>query len=275
MKDQTSFKAAVIQMTSTIDVSDNMRLAIELIKEAAASGAEMIFTPEMTSLLGLKRQEIEPYLFTEENDPSVAAFSHLAQELEVVLNIGSIPLLKDKKIANRALTFDRDGKIIARYDKIHMFDVELADGQKFTESKAFIAGNQAVIADTPWGNLGLSICYDVRFPHLYRKLAKAGAKMLSVGAAFTETTGKAHWHVLLRARAIENGAFLFAPAQVGCHTKDRKSYGHSLIIDPWGNILADGGTKIGVTTAEIDLSLAYKARRAIPSLEHDKEINLR
>ncbi len=273
MKGQTSFKAAVVQMMSTADVAENMRAATDLITEAAHSGAEMVFTPEMTSLLGLKRQEIEPLLFSQENDPSVAAFSDLAKDLKLVLNIGSIPILEGNKIANRAFTFGKDGKILAVYDKIHMFDVELENGEKFMESAAYSAGSRAVLAPTPWGDLGLSICYDVRFPYLYRKLAMGGAKMISVGAAFTQLTGKAHWHILLRARAIENGAFLFAPAQVGCHSGGRKSYGHSLIIDPWGNILADGGTKIGITMAEIDLNLADKARNAIPSLKHGQDIN--
>jgi len=275
------FKLGLIQMNATNMVAENMDSVVEMITQAADRGAELVMTPENTTLMEFDRKTLLAKTFYEEEDPSLPRFSALARERGLWLLIGSMPIKlrgDTGKLVNRSYLFSPEGKIVARYDKIHMFDVDLPDGQSYRESASFQAGEHAVIASLPWGKLGLSICYDLRFGALYRSLAQNGAEMISVPAAFTRVTGEAHWHVLLRARAIECGAFVFAPAQVGqhfnVHGECRETFGHSLIIDPWGNILDDGGNKSGVSVAEIDLSLVQKARRQIPSLSHDRNFSV-
>lgn len=209
--------------------------------------------------------------YEEARDPALPAFAALAEELGIWLLVGSLAIkVSETKTANRSFLVDPKGRIAARYDKIHLFDVDLPSGEKYRESNTVAGGNRAVTADLPWGKIGLTICYDVRFPQLYRALAKNGAFLLTVPSAFTDTTGKAHWHVLLRARAIENGAFVMAPAQGGTHANGRKTFGHSLIIAPWGEVLAEGGTEPGVILADIDTAAAADARARVPNLQHDR-----
>lgn len=266
------FTAACLQLSSTDVIAENIAMVTELARAARGEGADFILTPEVTSIVTKLRPDvIRSTTFSEDEDPAVAGFAALAGELGVWLLIGSIPIrVGETQVANRSFLFDPRGRIATTYDKIHMFDVDLPNGERYRESKAFAAGCRAVLADLPWGRLGLSVCYDIRFPHLYRSLAKAGADFLTVPAAFTKVTGEAHWHILLRARAIETGCFVFAPAQTGTHVGDgRKTYGHSLIIGPWGDILAEAGTEIGFISAEIDTALIAKARGQVPALTHD------
>jgi len=274
------FTAALVQMSSTNQMAENIATAEGLIREAAARDAHLILTPEMTTLMESDGRSLREKIFTEDTDPALPVFLGLAQELGIWLVIGSMAIkTADGSIANRCYMISPEGGIMARYDKIHMFDVNLPGGVTYRESHSYRPGQQAVMAKTPWGPLGLSICYDLRFAGLYRKLAGAGAGMLSIPAAFTAETGAAHWHILLRARAIENGAFVMAPAQTGCHESAsgeiRKTYGHSLFVDPWGNIIDDGGAGAGITLAEIDLSLVDKARSRIPSLSHDRPYEMK
>lgn len=267
----TAFCAACVQLRSTDDVAENIRAASALIREAKAKGAEFIATPENTTLMAPDGGAKLERSFPEQDDPALPAFRTLAAELGVWLLIGSLAIkVSDTKTANRSFLIDPKGTIAARYDKIHLFDVDLPSGEKYRESNTVAGGNRAVTADLPWGKIGLSVCYDLRFPQLYRTLAQAGALLLTVPAAFTETTGKAHWHVLLRARAIENGAFVLAPAQGGTHAGGRKTYGHSLIVAPWGEVLAEAGTDPGVIVADIDPARAADARARIPNLKHDR-----
>ena len=269
------FRAGLVQMCSGRDVERNIADASALIREAAAKGAEFIATPEMTNILDTDRGRVAAIVQAEAEDPAPRAFGQLAKDAGVYLLIGSLALRSElQKLVNRSLLFSPEGEVLARYDKIHMFDVDLGEGHSFRESKGYEAGQRAITADLPWGRLGLSVCYDVRFPGLYTSLAKAGSYLLSVPSAFTNLTGEAHWHVLLRARAIENGAFVLAPAQAGRHECGRESYGHSLIIGPWGEIMGDGGTDPCVVTAEIDLTLAMSARRRIPALSHARRFGL-
>jgi deaminated glutathione amidase len=214
--------------------------------------------------------------YDEAHDPALPVFGDLAKELRVWLLIGSLAIkVSETKTANRSFLFSPDGKIAARYSKIHLFDVDLPSGETYRESNTVSGGGEAVVADTPWGKIGLSVCYDMRFPQLYRDLAHKGAFAFTAPSAFTETTGKAHWHVLLRARAIENGAFMIAPAQGGLHANGRSTYGHSLIVSPWGDILAEGGIDPGIFMAEIDPKWSEEARAKVPSLQHDREFSLR
>lgn len=269
------FCAACVQLRSSDDVAENIRAASVWIREARAAGAQFVATPENTTLMapdGGAKFELSHY---EDRDPALPAFHALAEELQIWLLIGSLAIrVGERKTANRSFLFDPRGRIAARYDKIHLFDVDLPSGEQYRESNTVAGGSAAVTAGLPWGRIGLSICYDLRFPHLYRTLAKFGAFALMVPSAFTETTGKAHWHVLLRARAIENGAFVIAPAQGGLHANGRRTYGHSLIISPWGEILAEGGTDPGIIFADIDPRVVTEARTRIPSLRHDREYTL-
>ncbi|MGH6873519.1 MAG: carbon-nitrogen hydrolase family protein [Aestuariivirgaceae bacterium] len=263
------FSAGLVQMCSSREVERNMAEASALIREAAAAGAELIATPEMTNILDTDRQRVAAIVRAERDDPAPQAFSELAKELGVHILIGSLALKSaQQKLINRSLLFSPSGDVLARYDKIHMFDVDLGNEQKFRESQGYEAGRRAVAADLPWGRIGLSVCYDLRFPVLYNSLAKAGSYLLSVPSAFTRVTGEAHWHVLLRARAIENAAFVLAPAQTGRHECGRESYGHSLIVGPWGDVIGEGGKAPGVVMATIDLSHVITARRRIPALSH-------
>lgn len=276
---QNKFTVGLVQMSSTNRRAENMKSAEVLIRHAVTRGAEMVLTPEMTPLLELDRTALLGKIYSQDDDPSLPVFQALAKELNIWLVIGSMAIKVGDKIANRCFVISPDGRIIAHYDKIHMFDVDLPGGEQYRESRSYQAGAQAVVTATPWGNMGLSICYDLRFPHLYRMLSQAGACMLTVPAAFTAQTGKAHWHILLKARAIENGAFIFAPAQTGSHVNakgnSRNTYGRSLLVDPWGDIIDDGGVDVGVMVAEIDLSLVEKARSRIPSLSHDRAIEMK
>jgi predicted amidohydrolase len=267
----TAFRAACVQLRSSDDVQENIRITSELIREAKGKGAQFVATPENTTLMAPDGGAKLAQSYDEEHDPALPAFSRLAEELGIWLLIGSLAIkVSDSKTANRSFLVDPKGRVAARYSKIHLFDVDLPSGEKYRESNTVAGGDRAVVADLPWGRIGLTICYDLRFPQLYRALAKKGAFLLTVPSAFTETTGKAHWHVLLRARAIENGAFVMAPAQGGTHANGRKTYGHSLIIAPWGEILAEGGTEPGVFVADIDPALAADARARVPNLQHDR-----
>ena len=267
----TAFRAACVQLRSSDDVRDNIRTTSELIREAKGKGAQFVATPENTTLMAPDGGAKLAQSFDETHDPALPAFAHLAEELGIWLLVGSLAIkVSDTKTANRSFLIDPKGRVAARYSKIHLFDVDLPSGEKYRESNTVAGGENAVVADLAWGRVGLTICYDLRFPQLYRKLAQRGAFLLTVPSAFTETTGKAHWHVLLRARAIENGAFVLAPAQGGTHANGRKTYGHSLIIAPWGEILAEGGTEPGVFVADIDPALAADARARVPNLQHDR-----
>ena len=266
-----AFRVGLVQMCSGRDVDKNVASATELVREAAASGAQYVQTPEMTTLLELERPRLLAAARPEEGNPALLHFQGLARELGLWLHIGSMPiLLSGGKLANRAFLIAPDGGIAARYDKIHMFDVDLGGGESYTESANYEPGRHAVLADLPWGPIGLTICYDLRFPSLYRALARAGAEFLAVPAAFTRPTGMAHWHTLLRARAIESQAFVFAAAQGGMHENGRETFGHSLIISPWGEILGEGGDQPTVICADIELQLLEDVRRRVPSLQHDR-----
>ncbi len=265
-------KTACIQMNSGPVIRDNLIAAAELIREAAGQGAQFIATPENTCHMRYPQSEKLKTAQPEDSHPGIPFFSQIARERNVWLLIGSMSIkLTDGHIANRSFLFTNTGAIAARYDKIHLFDVDLPTGESHRESDIVRPGEQAVIADMPWAKLGMSICYDLRFSYLYRDLAKAGAAILSVPAAFTVPTGQAHWHTLLRARAIETGSFVIAPAQCGEHEGARRTYGHSLIVGPWGEILAEGGEEPGIIIADLDLSAVEKARSAIPALKHDRK----
>ncbi|HJR22352.1 MAG TPA: carbon-nitrogen hydrolase family protein [Dongiaceae bacterium] len=267
-----SFKAACVQMNSAAEIAPNLESASALIRAAAGAGAQLVMTPENTTLIEPNRGRALAKTPPEEAHPGVPHFAALAKERGLWLLIGSMPVrADDKRIANRSFLFDPNGAVAARYDKIHMFDVDLPNGETYRESNGVKPGEQAVVASTPWGGLGLTICYDVRFGYLHRALAHAGAAMLTVPAAFTVPTGQAHWHVLLRARAIETGCYVFAPAQTGEHAEGRLTYGHSLIVSPWGEVLADAGEKPGFVIADVDLDEVQKARSMVPALRHDRE----
>jgi deaminated glutathione amidase len=268
-------RAALVQMRAGRDIARNVQDAAALVREAAGQGAELVSTPEMTNILEPDRPRLRALARSESEDESVRRFAALAQELRIWLNIGSLALKgPGEKLLNRSLLLAPDGTIAARYDKIHLFDVDLPTGESLRESHAYEGGSSAVLVETPLAPIGLTICYDMRFPHLYRALAKAGARILTVPSAFTVPTGKAHWHVLLRARAIETGSFVLAAAQGGTHESGRETYGHSLIVSPWGEVLAEAGTEPGVVMAELDLAAADQARARIPALLHDREVDL-
>lgn len=269
------FRAAAVQMRSGTSVERNAADMERLIRDAAGQGATYIQTPEMTGALLRDKEARAASFVSEDRDLVVSTAKRLANELGIFLHIGSTAILRaDGKIANRALLFSPEGKTLASYDKIHMFDVDLDNGESYRESNSYNPGEIAVVCDRPFGRLGLTICYDLRFPALYRALAEAGATMLTVPSAFTQQTGEAHWHVLNRARAIENGCFVFAAAQGGTHENGRATFGHSLIVDPWGRVLAEGGTEPGVVMAEIDPVLVAKARGRIPSLQHGRRFEI-
>jgi predicted amidohydrolase len=270
-----TFKAAMIQMRSGLNPTANIDDAARLIGEAKSAGADYVLTPEMTNILAAKREQLFAVVVEEEKDASLAAMRELARKLGIYIHIGSLAIkLSNDRAANRSFLIDPKGDIAARYDKIHMFDVDLADGESYRESRNYRPGELAVLADLPWGRLGLTVCYDLRFPALYRALAEAGATMLAIPSAFTKQTGEAHWHVLMRSRAIENGSFVFAAAQGGKHENGRETYGHSTVVDPWGRIIAEGGTEPGIIMAEIDPAEVAKARSRIPSLQHGRRFEL-
>ncbi len=264
-----SVRAACIQMRSGVEIAPNVEAASALIREAAAQGAELVVTPEMTGCLDIRPGQMAAKLRYEPEDAALAAFRDLAGDLGIWLLIGSlaIALETEPRAANRSFLLAPDGTVAARYDKIHMFDVDVADGQTYRESRAYRPGTRAVLAQTPLARIGLTICFDLRFPGLYRRLAQAGADILTCPAAFTRVTGAAHWHTLLRARAIETGAFVLAPAQGGRHEDGRETFGHSLILGPWGDILAEADhDQPGLIVADLDLAAVADARRRIPAL---------
>ena len=265
------FTAACVQLASDIEPEANLRAAAEAVRRARDAGADFVLTPETTDMMEMKRRDAFAKAKGEAEHPGLAQLRDLAGELGCWLLIGSLVIrLSDERLANRSFLIDPAGQVAARYDKIHMFDVEVPDGQSYRESKAYQPGGTAVLADLPWGRLGLTVCYDLRFPQLYRALAQAGAEVLTVPSAFTRLTGRAHWHVLLRARAIETGSFVLAPAQCGETSQGRQTYGHSLIVAPWGEVLAEAGEEPAVILAEIDPARVAEARRMIPALGHDR-----
>jgi len=271
----SAFKAAMIQLRSGLTPAANITAAARLIGEAKAAGANYVQTPEMTNVLAGNREQLFAVVVEEDADTSLATLRELARKLGIYVHVGSLAIkISPDRCANRAFLIDPKGEIAARYDKIHMFDVDLAGGESYRESRTYRPGEQALLADLPWGRLGVTICYDLRFPALYRALAEAGATILTIPSAFTVQTGQAHWHVLTRARAVENGCFVFAAAQGGKHESGRETFGHSLIVDPWGRILAEGGTEPGLVMAEIDLSEVAKARARIPSLQHGRRFEI-
>ena len=275
MSEPKKFRAALVQMRTSRNVIGNIDAAARLVREAKAQGADYVQTPEQTSLMELDREALFSHIVEEERDPALAAFQELARELKVYLHVGSlaVKILPDKA-ANRAFFIAPNGEIVARYDKIHMFDVNLANGESYRESNTYRPGEAAVVVALPFAKVGLTICYDVRFPALYRALAEAGADVLTVPAAFTKQTGEAHWHLLLRARAVETGCFVLAAAQGGHHENGRDTYGHSIIVDPWGRVLAEAGIEPGVTIADIDLALVAEARGRVPALDHGRRFEV-
>lgn len=270
-------RVGLVQLCSGDLPQDNLRVTVEFIRNAAGQGAEFVLTPEVTNVVSNSRTHQNQVLQLESDDQTLRSLRDLAAELKIWLLIGSLGLKTsdaDGRFANRSFLIAPDGAIVAKYDKIHMFDVDISETESFRESDGYRPGDQLAFADTPIGGVGLTICYDLRFPHLYRALAKSGTQIITVPAAFSPVSGAAHWHVLLRARAIETGCFVLAPAQCGHHQtsagKPRQTYGHSLVISPWGEVLADGGTEPGVCIVDIDLAEVENTRRRIPSLSHDR-----
>jgi predicted amidohydrolase len=270
-----SFRVGLVQMCSGRDVERNVEDATDLIRKAKREGADYIQTPEMTTIMELDRGRLLSVTRPEAGNPALLHFQSLARELGIFLHIGSMAILvADGRLANRSFLISPAGDIAARYDKIHMFDVDLGGGESYRESANYQPGSRAVLADLPWGKLGLSICYDLRFPHLYRALARAGARFLAIPSAFTRPTGLAHWHTLLRARAIESQAYVFAAAQGGAHENGRETFGHSLVVSPWGELLAEGGVHPAVIVADVELQLLEDVRRRVPSLQHDRAFDV-
>src|ERR1041384_4148161 len=275
MNGRSTFPVGLIQMRAGRTPAANIDAAAKLIGEAKTGGADYVQTPEMTNILEVSRERLFAAIVPEEQDASLATFRELARALGIYLHVGSLAIKASAdKAVNRSFLINRRGEIVARYDKIHMFDVDLKGGESYRESRSYRPGDLAVLTDLPWGRLGLSICYDLRFPALYRALAEAGATFLAIPSAFTRQTGEAHWHVLMRARAIENGSFVFAAAQGGDHENGRATYGHSLVVDPWGRGLAEGGTEPGVIFADIDPAEVSVARGRVPSLQHGRRFEV-
>jgi predicted amidohydrolase len=271
----STFRVGLVQMRSGRTPAANLDEAAKFVGEAKIGGANYVQTPEMTNILERSRESLLAAIRPEESDPCLAGFRDLARRHQIWLHIGSLAIkVSPDKAANRSFLIDPKGEIVASYDKIHMFDVDLAGGESYRESRSYVAGEQAVFADLPWARLGLTICYDLRFPALYRALAEAGSSVLAVPSAFTRQTGEAHWHVLMRARAIENGSYVLAAAQGGKHEDGRETFGHSIIVDPWGGVVAEGGTEPGVILADIDPAQIATARGRIPSLQHGRRFEI-
>jgi predicted amidohydrolase len=270
------FRVALVQMRSGRDVRENLLEAEAFIRDAAQKGAQFIQTPENTLLMELETARLFEKIAPEEATEAIPHFSALAKSLRVWLHIGSIAIkVGEKRAINRAYLFAPDGQIALRYDKIHMFDVNLPSGEIYRESSIYVPGKTAYVVPLPWGALGVATCYDIRFPEQYKALAKAGAKFLTAPSAFTKVTGEKHWHILLRARAIENGCFVFAAAQGGRHANGRTTFGHSLIISPWGDILGEGATEPGLIIADIDPADVDRVRARIPALDHTCDFEVR
>jgi predicted amidohydrolase len=270
-----TFRVGLIQMRSGRTPRANADAAVKLIGEAKAAGADYVQTPEMTNIMEIKREALFAALEPEETDASLAAFRDTARAHRLWVHVGSLALkISADKAVNRSLLIDPQGEIAARYDKIHMFDVDLAGGESYRESRSYRPGEIAIGTDLPWGRLGLTVCYDLRFPALFRALAEAGASFLAIPSAFTRQTGEAHWHVLMRARAIENTCYVLAAAQGGRHENGRETFGHSLVVDPWGRIVAEGGTEPCVVMAEIAPADIVTARTRIPSLQHGRRFEV-
>jgi predicted amidohydrolase len=268
-------RAALVQLRSGRSVDANLETAERLIRRAAQAGAAYVQTPENTALMELKPELTLQAAQSEQDSAALARFRALARELGLYLHIGSLAIKLDPtRVANRSYLIDPAGEIAARYDKLHMFDVDLAQGESHRESATCRPGAKAVVVDLPFGRLGLSICYDLRFPQLYRALATSGAELIAIPAAFTKQTGEAHWHVLIRARAIETGAFVLAATQGGLHESGRATFGHSLIVSPWGEVLAEAGEEPGVVFADIDLAASAEARARIPALKHGRDFEV-
>jgi deaminated glutathione amidase len=271
----SAFRVGLVQMRSGLDPQANLASVLTAVDEAKRAGADYVLTPEMTNILALRREQLFASIVADEQDPTLATLREVARKLAIYIHIGSLAIkASSEKAVNRSFLIDRKGDVAARYDKIHMFDVDLAGGESYRESNNYRSGELAVVADLPWGRLGMTVCYDLRFPALYRALAEAGASFLAIPSAFTKQTGEAHWHVLLRARAIENGCFVFAAAQGGKHENGRETYGHSLAIDPWGRVLAEGGTEPEVLIVDIDPAEVAAARAKVPSLRHGRRFEL-
>jgi len=269
------FVAACVQMRSGRDPLANRDAAVALVRAAADAGAHYVQTPEMTSLVERSKASLFEKVTAQDDDPTLAALRDVARARRLVIQIGSLAVRNGDKVANRAFLIDADGAITASYDKLHLYDVDLPNGERWRESATYTGGACAVVAETPWAAIGLAICYDIRFPALYRALAEAGATVLTAPACFTQQTGEAHWHVLHRARAIETGSFMISAAQGGHHEDGRDTYGHSLIVDPWGRVLADAdGAEPGVILAEIDLARVADARARIPTLQHARPFTI-
>ncbi|MFP4045162.1 MAG: carbon-nitrogen hydrolase family protein [Rhodosalinus sp.] len=273
-------RAALLQLTSSDQPEENLATVTRLLREAAAEGAGFVLTPEVTNCVSASRANQTSVLTHEANDPVLAGLREEAARAGLWLLIGSLALKTDdadERFANRSFLIGPEGRIVARYDKIHMFDVQVSDSETYRESAGFRPGRRARLAETPFGTVGLTVCYDLRFPYLYRALAQEGAEILTVPSAFSQVTGAAHWEPLLRARAIETGAWVLAPAQTGTHPtsrgKARKTWGHSMVVDPWGAVVAEAGADPQILYAEIDRDAAAQARRRVPSLEHDREFD--
>ncbi|MDF2232288.1 carbon-nitrogen hydrolase family protein [Albimonas sp. CAU 1670] len=278
-------RIALIQTCASDVPARNLEATSALIREAAAQGAELALTPEVTNMVTFSRKLQAEVLKPEAEDESLAGYRALAAELGIWILVGSLalkappePEFPKGRFVNRSFLIDAAGGIVARYDKIHMFDVEVGEGESYRESAAYRPGEQAVVADTPWGRIGMTICYDLRFPVLYRALAEAGAEILTIPSAFTQPTGKAHWEPLMRARAIETGCFVLAPASTGTHPmiavtegRQRKTYGHSLAVAPWGEVLADADEAVGATLVDLDLSAVAEARSRVPSIANARD----
>ena len=270
-----AFKAAMVQLRTGLRPEPSLEQATALIRDAVAQGAQYVQTPEVSNMMQQNRAALFELLKPEAEDESLKAYRALARELGIHLHIGSLAVLATPdRAANRSFLIGPDGALIASYDKIHMFDIDLGNGESYRESANYQPGETALIADLPWGRLGMTICYDLRFPSLYRALAESGALFLTAPSAFTKPTGEAHWHVLMRARAIENGCYVFAAAQGGKHENKRETYGHSLIVAPWGEVLAEGGTDPGFVMADIDPAKVGEARRKVPSLQHGRRFTI-
>lgn len=275
LRENSTFRAALIQLQSGRRPAVNIDAAIKLIRKAKDRGAHYVQTPEMTNLMEAERERLLELVSPEDSDAGLAALRDTARDLRIWLHVGSLAVKVGPEVAaNRSYLIDPNGDVVASYDKIHMFDVDLANGESYRESRLFRPGDRAVVGDLPWGRIGLSICYDLRFPALYRALAEAGSSFIAVPAAFTRQTGEAHWHVLVRARAIENGCYVFAAAQGGLHENGRETFGHSIVVDPWGVVIAENGTEPGIVMAEVDPAAVTAARSRIPSLQHGRRFEV-